>query len=241
MLAPRSLKFRLTLFTLGVFVVGIWTLTIYISRALRDDMQAMLGEQQLSTVSLIADRVNQELTEYLKGLEVVASGISPAFLEDPEQLQSFLEQRPLLKERFNAGVMVFRPDGTAIAETPRHTGRVGTNYIDIDTVAAALKDGKSTVGRPIIGKKLKAPVFGMTVPRSRHPGSGHRCVVRGHQPEFAQFSGQNWAKPLWQVWRLCSVDSQGSVDCDGNGQEPHHAVAARSGCQSRHGSDAGGL
>ena len=76
--APRSLKLRLTLFTLVVFVVSIWTLTLYISRTLRDDMQAMLGEQQFSTVSLIADQINKELTDRFKGLELVASGLSPA-------------------------------------------------------------------------------------------------------------------------------------------------------------------
>jgi hypothetical protein len=96
--APRSLKLRLTLFTLVVFVVSIWTLTLYISRTLRDDMQAMLGEQQFSTVSLIADQINKELTDRFKGLELVASGLSPALLENPVQLQSFLEQRPLLNE-----------------------------------------------------------------------------------------------------------------------------------------------
>ena len=162
--APRSLKLRLTLFTLVVFVVSIWTLTLYISRTLRDDMQAMLGEQQFSTVSLIADQINKELTDRFKGLELVASGLSPALLDNPAQLQSFLEQRPLLNELFNGGVLVLKPDGAAVAETPSSATRVGTNYLDIDTVAAALKAGKSSVGRPVFGKKLQAPVFGMTVP-----------------------------------------------------------------------------
>ncbi len=36
--------------------------------------------------------------------------------------------------------------------------------MDRDHVAAALKEGKATIGRPVMGKKLLAPVFGMTVP-----------------------------------------------------------------------------
>jgi len=36
--------------------------------------------------------------------------------------------------------------------------------MDIDTIAAALKEGKSTVGRPVMGKKSQAPLFGMTMP-----------------------------------------------------------------------------
>ncbi|MBK7049773.1 MAG: cache domain-containing protein [Rhodoferax sp.] len=192
--APRSLKLRLTLFTLVVFVVSIWTLTLYISRTLRDDMQAMLGEQQFSTVSLIADQINKELTDRFKGLELVASGLSPALLENPVQLQSFLEQRPLLNELFNGGVMVLQLDGAAVAETPSSATRVGTNYLDIDTVAAALRNGKSTVGRPVFGKKLQAPVFGMTVPVRTPQGQvigALSGVTNLSLPSFLDKIGQN--------------------------------------------------
>jgi diguanylate cyclase (GGDEF)-like protein/PAS domain S-box-containing protein len=192
--APRSLKLRLTLFTLVVFVVSIWTLTLYISRTLRDDMQAMLGEQQFSTVSLIADQINKELTDRFKGLELVASGLSPALLENPVQLQSFMEQRPLLNELFNGGVMVLQLDGTAAAETPSSAKRVGTNYLDIDTVGAALRNGKSTVGRPVFGKKLQAPVFGMTVPVRTPQGQvigALSGVTNLSLPSFLDKIGQN--------------------------------------------------
>ncbi|MEN9378250.1 MAG: hypothetical protein RL710_3407 [Pseudomonadota bacterium] len=192
--APRSLKLRLTLFTLVVFVVSIWTLTLYISRTLRDDMQAMLGEQQFSTVSLIADQINKELTDRFKGLELVASGLSPALLDNPAQLQSFLEQRPLLNELFNGGVLVLKPDGTAAAETPSSAKRVGTNYLDIDTVGAALRNGKSTVGRPVFGKKLQAPVFGMTVPVRTPQGQvigALSGVTNLSLPSFLDKIGQN--------------------------------------------------
>ncbi len=194
MLASRSLKLRLTLFTLVVFVVSIWTLTIYISRTLREDMQAMLGAQQLSTVSLIADRIDGELTERFIGLEVVADGINAALLKNPVQLQSFLVQRPLLKNLFNAGVLVLLPDGTAAADSLLSTTRVGTNYMDIDTVAAALRDGKSTVGRPIIGKKLQAPLFGMTVPIRTPQGEvigALSGVTNLSLPNFLDKIGQN--------------------------------------------------
>ncbi len=56
------------------------------------------------------------------------------------------------------------PDGTALADAPRSNGRIGVNYIKIDSVAASLKEGKAMIGKPIIGPTLKAPVFGMSVP-----------------------------------------------------------------------------
>ena len=41
---------------------------------------------------------------------------------------------------------------------------MGVNYIDRDQVAVALKDGKPHIGKPVIGKLLKTPVFSMAVP-----------------------------------------------------------------------------
>lgn len=50
----QSLKTRITLATLGVFVVSLWMLSIAASRMLRSDMERLLGDQQFSTVSLLA-------------------------------------------------------------------------------------------------------------------------------------------------------------------------------------------
>ena len=53
---------------------------------------------------------------------------------------------------------------TALASLPVSLGRVGVNYIDRDQVAGDLKDGKPHIGKPVIGKLLKTPVFSMAVP-----------------------------------------------------------------------------
>ena len=160
----RSMKARVTLFTLAIFLIGIWSLAFYSIRMLRDDLQALLGAQQISTVSIVAAKIDHELDDRLRGLEAVAATISPAMLGNPAALQEFVERLPILQRLFNGGVIVHRLDGTAIADVPLATGRIGVNYMAIDTVAAALKDGKSTIGRPVMGKTLLAPVFGMTAP-----------------------------------------------------------------------------
>jgi PAS domain S-box-containing protein len=160
----QSLSTRVTLFTLVIFVLSIWSQAYYASRTLRQDMQDLLGAQQFSTVSFVADGISYELKARFAALELVAAGIGPALLADTAALQALLEQRPVLEGMFSGGIIAYRLDGTAVAETPISAGRVGTNYMDIDTVAAALKEGKSTVGQPVMGKKLQAPVFGMSVP-----------------------------------------------------------------------------
>lgn len=68
--ARHSLKTRITLSTLVIFVVGIWALTYWASQMLRQDMQRLLGEQQFSTVSAVASDINDELESRFKALEI---------------------------------------------------------------------------------------------------------------------------------------------------------------------------
>jgi len=163
-LPQHSLKTRITLATLTIFVLSLWSLAIYASRMLREDMQNLLGEQQLSVAAFMASQVNQELDDRFKLLDKVSKIVGPAILGDAKTLQTMLENRPALREYFNGGYIAYGPDGTALAEMPLTAGRVGMNDMDTATVAAALKEGKSTIGSPVMDKKTHQPSMAMTVP-----------------------------------------------------------------------------
>ena len=160
----RSFKTRVTVFTFAISVISIWALSFYASRMLQADMQRMLGEQQFSTVSLIARELNDSLTERLHALETIAAEVTPAMAARPSALQTLLEQRPLLQLLFNGGIFITGTDGVAIADVPHAAGRVGTSYMDREVVSVPLKEGKTMIGRPAMGKKLGAPIFCMTAP-----------------------------------------------------------------------------
>jgi len=160
----RSLKTRVALSTLVVLLVGIWSLVFYVSRMLQEDMQELLGDQQYSTASYLAAQVDRELKDRQRALKTAAASLAAAMDKPPAAVQAQLDRSQLLHEQFNGGVIAYRLDGTAIAEAPLATGRIGVNYMEIDTIAAALTEGKSTIGRPVMGKKLLAPVIGMTAP-----------------------------------------------------------------------------
>ncbi|MDP3540540.1 MAG: EAL domain-containing protein [Azonexus sp.] len=159
-----SLKTRVTLFTLAIFVVGIWSLSFYASHLLREDMQRLLGEQQFSTVSVIASEINDDLSERKLALEAIALQLSPLNMRDAATLQNLLEQRPLLQHIFNGGVWAAGIDGIAVADVPRSAQRIGTNYLSVDFIASTIKEGKATISKPVIGKKLQRPVFAIAVP-----------------------------------------------------------------------------
>jgi signal transduction histidine kinase len=126
-------------------------------------MEQLLGEQQTTTVSIAAAQINEQLRVRQQALALIAAGLGPDLLANPAALQALIEQRLALQGLFNAGIFVTRPDGTAIAEFPR-AGRIGLNYIDSDHVAAALQEGKATIGKLVLGKRPTSASFAITVP-----------------------------------------------------------------------------
>ncbi len=160
----RSLKTRLTLFALLTFLIGTWSLAWYASRMLHGDMERMIGEQQFSTVSFIAQEINQELDDRVKALQRFAEKITPASMSKPALLQAMLEDQPTFHLLFNNGVAAAGTDGTVIAEYPPLPGRLGANFKERDYVIGPLKEGKVTIGRPVMSKLMHAPAFVIGVP-----------------------------------------------------------------------------
>ncbi len=58
---------------LVVFVLGLGAMAWYASRLLRQDMQVLVGDQQLSTVTVLADQVSGKVPVRLQGLEELAA------------------------------------------------------------------------------------------------------------------------------------------------------------------------
>ncbi len=162
-LPRRSFKTRLSLFTLAIFLISIWSLSYYASHELRQDMQLLLRDEQRSTAAIVADSVNDDLKLRFVALHDVAATLTK-LVGDNAVLQSELEEHAALQTLFNDGVFVTGSDGTAIAAVPLATGRLGVKLGDRDHVAAALQEGRATIGAPLPGKTRGVPSVGMTVP-----------------------------------------------------------------------------
>ncbi len=173
----RSIQLRVTLFTLGVFLLSIWSLSFFANRMLRDDLQTILGAQQFSTVTIIAAEVNQQIEDRLRALEAVASSIDAAKLADARALQAFLETQKVFQQHFNAGAFVTRADGIPIADVPVSANRLGRGVAERDYVIAALRDGRATVGKPVLGKSLDTPTFSMAAPIRDRTGQAIGVLV----------------------------------------------------------------
>ena len=161
----NSLKTRISIAVLIIFLLGMCLLSVYATQLLKGDMERLLGEQQFSTVSYIAAEINSQFEERFKALAQVTEHLkkNSKFMRSRELLQEDMEQRFILHRLFNEGDMVIDTDGLAIAATPVAKGRLGTQHIDQKYIAQALQ-GQAGIGAPIIDPITQSPVFGMAAP-----------------------------------------------------------------------------
>ena len=158
-----SLKARVTVSSLVIFVISIWSLAFYASHLLREEMTRRLGEQELSTAKIIAAEIDDQLKLRFQALDKAAKEVAP-FMLDRTALQKEFNQQTILSLMFNGGVILLGADGIAIADQPLPSARTGLSYMADEWNSTALKEGKSVLGRPIVGKVLGMPVFAMTTP-----------------------------------------------------------------------------
>jgi len=165
----KSLKTKITITTLFIFLASLWSLSYYSRKMLRKDMQSLLGEQQFSTVAMLAAHIDAELTSRLKALESESALFADSMRAGPAETQARLEKVPTLQSLFNAGMTIVNVQGTVIADVPLSTGRTGINLLDRDSIAEALSRGKGSISRLVMGRRLAAPIFLMTAPiRNSH-------------------------------------------------------------------------
>ncbi len=160
----RSIRTRVLLLTIAILLASMFLPALYINRTLRADLVRVVSDQQLSTVSLIAEEINREVLDRLATLEFVAGKISPSSMGSPAALHKFIAQHPDFLNHFNGGIVIYSAAGLPILEAPRRVGPVGDFFEDKPALASALTQGKSTIGEPLLGKNPSIPAFSMTVP-----------------------------------------------------------------------------
>ena len=163
-LRPVSLKTRVTLLTLVIFQLTLWALVLYAGQLLREDLERVIGEQQLSVVCIIADELDHQVRERFSALRIISNGIRPEEMDRPAKLQPHLDRRPFIQELFNFGLFIVGADGRVMARTPQAPEAIGLDLGDRDYVGAALKEGRATVGKPVANRFSQEPALAIAVP-----------------------------------------------------------------------------
>ena len=155
---------RVAAYSLGIFILCNWALAIYLDTSLRAGVERLVGEQQRAAAKQVAVSLDRHVKERLATLEAVARFIGPSIKDGHRKVQFELEQHAVFDMLFNGGVFVIDDNGIAIASLPVANNRIGVSYMDRDFIIAALKEGRASVGRPVIGKQMHRPSVAMAVP-----------------------------------------------------------------------------
>ena len=164
LLAKHSIKTRVTLSTMAIFLASMWSLSFYTSVELKNDLQTGLSAQQYASVSLLVRQLEEQLAERQAWLQMVANDIDTPLLNDPAKLQSSLDHRALLPTKFNDGILVLNAAGLVLADSRRDGRRTGLTQLNLTAVHVALQEGSNNIGRMDVDGHTGAPILDMAAP-----------------------------------------------------------------------------
>ncbi|MEI7841922.1 MAG: EAL domain-containing protein [Gallionellaceae bacterium] len=159
-----SLKLKVTLFTLGLFLFSIALLTYYFSLHLRQELEVSLSSHQFSEVSFVAERIENAVKLRTDSLAVLASSITPEMLAHHAQLTAFLVERKAIYKLFTMGTIVISKEGRGIVDYPVVEGRGTGNYAEREFYRQVMATGKPALSKPSLGRFIKDPRLVIAVP-----------------------------------------------------------------------------
>lgn len=117
-----SVRTRVTLITLLVLVIGLWTFAWYAASLLRRDLEQRTSAAQRAAVVSLANQIDAQLGIRLRALDVVAKGVTAEQQLAPLLLQVTLQERSLLPTLFDGGIWVFDEEGKVLLSEPAAAG-----------------------------------------------------------------------------------------------------------------------
>jgi PAS domain S-box-containing protein len=157
----RSIKTKVTLIITGAVVVLLVLVSGLEMYRVQSNLGKVLGDQQLTLVSRVADEIDEKLRA-VHGALTAVSGVMLPIARDPERLRDDLARRPGLQSLFD-GMFVFTGDGTVIVDLPA-IGALGQSAADREYFQDTLKHRRGVISRPYLGRVLKEPVIMLTAP-----------------------------------------------------------------------------
>ena len=159
-----SLKTRVIATSTAILLVCIAIASFVANQVLRSDLVELVGQQQRSTVAVLAATTSHEVRIRVDALEQSSTRLATRDGLDAASVQDLSENDRIATLLFNRGLFLTGADGVVIAATPAAADRIGKDYRSQDAVAAAMLRGPSPAARPAVAALQGAPEIAMAVP-----------------------------------------------------------------------------
>lgn len=123
-----SFKTKVTLILPLAITVLLAGALLLIYSLLKNYVKETISTQQLQTVSILADVLDQKLLSVQKPLLALSHKLTPGQIADPDEALGFLLERTEVTSLFSNGIFLFDRQGSIIAELPLGVSRAGKNF-----------------------------------------------------------------------------------------------------------------
>ena len=152
-----SLKLKLTVFTLSLFLLAIGVSTYAFSTHMRQELAISLSNHQFSEVSYVAEHIDSSIKQRIDSLSLLAQFITPRLMSHRDQLSSFLAQQKSLNKIFTLGTVVISKEGKSITALP-------VDFARYDFYRRPIATGKPFISTPPIDEIIRDPSLVIAVP-----------------------------------------------------------------------------
>lgn len=164
MLNFQSIKFRIIALSVVLVIVGILVRHFFAVPLIEERVQTLAATQQMSVASYIAQDIDHNLASRLALIENFAADLPPALTSQPNELNTWLNQRQRINPIFDGGLLVIKPDGYGLlAAAPASTDHNRMDFAATDWFKNAVRDNKAVMGRPSFQHNNPAIVFSAPV------------------------------------------------------------------------------
>ncbi|WP_052501703.1 hybrid sensor histidine kinase/response regulator [Thiomicrospira microaerophila] len=159
------LSWRILVASLGFSVVLVLAVLVLVSQAFLSESTQRFFQQKQATTEAIAHLLDDALNDRRAALSEFASLLHDGeALKSQAQLQRMLDERVLLHQFFNGGLLVLNEQGVGWVDSPVLPERVGTHYDDREHVKQVKAHLEPYISQPFIGRRLQTSIISINAP-----------------------------------------------------------------------------
>jgi diguanylate cyclase (GGDEF)-like protein/PAS domain S-box-containing protein len=158
----RRIKTKVTL----IVTTSVVSLLVLVSALemyrVKADLGELLGNQQMTLVSRMAEEIDEKLTSTHAVLTAMGKALPAEISSSSAQLRKYLEGRAGMQLLFD-NLLVFSPRGMTLVDLGA-TGLEGTSVGDREFFRKVMNDRKPYISQPFLGKNSRRPYVVLTAP-----------------------------------------------------------------------------
>jgi len=158
-----SLRTQIGLAVGLVLSVALLTQAILLFSAARAELKQSLSGQLEVLVSRVGAELDDKLKVRVGALEAMAAKFPLAALGDDDAVERYFRDSPILSTLID-DLYLFSPTGVLRVDYPLAPGRRGLDMTERDYIQGVLRQGQTTISKPILGKATKQPIVVIAVP-----------------------------------------------------------------------------